>query len=486
MKSIKQLLYPLPVRNLTGNADFCPTGITLDSRQVKPGMLFAALPGTQTDGHRFIPDAIRLGAGAILCEILPEKPEPNVTYAVVTDAPRTLSHVAASYFGYPAEKLKLVGITGTNGKTTIATLLYRLFELLGYRSGLLSTIRVRIHNRVLPATHTTPDAIVVNRILAEMVQAGCDYAFMEVSSHALEQERVSGLKYSGAVFTNLTRDHLDYHPDVASYLKAKKKLFDQLSPDAFALVNADDKNGAVMLQNCRALKKTYGLRSVADYHGQMIETGWQGTLLQIETQEVWTRFAGRFNGSNLLAVYAVARLLGQEKEQILTTLSQLTPVEGRMEQVDLGRQITGIVDYAHTPDALENVLKTLTDLRKPGKQVITVFGAGGDRDKGKRPEMAKVACRYSDRVIITSDNPRTENPEQIIRDIEMGIPAAKRPIALSVTRRDEAIRTAFALAQPGDVILVAGKGHETYQEINGVRHHFDDREELEKLTKQTQ
>lgn len=486
MKSIQQLAKEIRVREWHGNRDFVPAGITLDSREAAPGMLFAALPGTQVDGHQFIDAALKNGAQAILCSKLPEKLHPDVCYCLVDDSSRALGLMADAFFDHPSRKLKLTGVTGTNGKTTIATVLHELFEQLGYPAGLISTIRVTMPGQNLGATHTTPDAISVNRSLANMVELGCSHAFMEVSSHALDQNRVHGMYFSGAVFTNLSRDHLDYHPDFASYLAAKKRLFDTLPKEAFALVNADDKNGQVMLQNCEAAASTFSIRSSADYQAKILEQHIQGTQLKIHNQDVWTRFVGKYNASNLLAVYATAMLLDQEAEQVLQVLSQVHPVEGRMETIDLGDQVTGIVDYAHTPDALQNVLRTLKDLRSKDMQIITLFGAGGDRDAGKRPQMAEVACRYSDRVIITSDNPRTEDPDQIIKDIEKGVPADMIRQTLSISNRREAIKTARALALPGDIILVAGKGHETYQEINGVKHHFDDREELERLTKDKQ
>lgn len=481
MKSLEQLTRNVAVLNWTGCRDLCPNGITLDSRQVGAGMLFAALRGTQTDGHRFIGQAVEKGATAILCESLPAALPREVTFIQVENGARALAGIASEFYDHPSHTLRLVGITGTNGKTTIATWLWELFEKLGYPSGLISTIRIRIHDEILPVTHTTPDVITLNRILAEMVANGCEHAFMEVSSHAMEQMRVEGIRFTGALFTNLTRDHLDYHPDFSSYLNAKKKLFDTLGADAFALVNRDDKHGSIMLQNCRAGHYTYSIHSASDFHARVVENDFQGTQLEVEGQEVWTRFIGSYNASNLLAVYGAARLLEQPVDEILLHLSGLTPVDGRMETIDLGNRITGIVDYAHTPDALENVLKTLADLQREDSQIITVVGAGGDRDKGKRPQMAAVACRYSSRVVLTSDNPRTEDPEQIIRDMEVGIPTEKQKITLSITARREAIKAAHALARPGDVILVAGKGHETYQEVNGVRDHFDDREELKAL-----
>jgi UDP-N-acetylmuramoyl-L-alanyl-D-glutamate--2,6-diaminopimelate ligase len=482
MKTISQLIGGITVKNLTGDPAAVITGLTMNSREVVPGMLFAAIRGSRADGHQYIRQAIDSGASAILCDHMPDMESGDTTMIVVDDTGRAIGPIASAFYNHPSEVLKVVGVTGTNGKTTIATLLYKLFEDLGYPSGLISTIRVNVHLDSTEATHTTPDAITFQRHLAGMVAAGCHYVFVEVSSHAMDQHRVAGVSFAGGIFTNLTRDHLDYHHDFPSYLKAKKTFFDQLDSQAFAVVNLEDKNGPVMLQNCSARKYTYATRGSADFEGRMIEQHIDGMLVSFDSTETWIRFVGRYNVSNLLAVYAAARLLGQDQADILTHLSRLEPVEGRLETVLLGDDRIGIVDYAHTPDALENVLTTLAELKKPGTRIITVFGAGGDRDRGKRPLMAGVACRLSDQVIITSDNPRTEDPEKILDDVRRGVPAGTGTGVLSIVNRHEAIKTAVAIARKGDIVLLAGKGHETYQEIQGVKHHFDDREELSLLS----
>lgn len=482
MKKLSQLISRIRVVTLIGNPETEIAGVTINSRESAPGMLFAAIRGTHRDGHDFIAQAIENGAAAVLCEKIPEGPTGQAVIIVVENAGLAIGPVASAFYNYPSESLKVVGVTGTNGKTTIATLLYKLFENLGYPSGLISTIRVCVHLESTDATHTTPDAITFQRHLANMVQAGCQYVFAEVSSHAMDQHRVEGVRFAGGIFTNLTRDHLDYHIDFQSYLKAKKSFFDQLGTDAFALTNSEDRNGPVMLQNCPARKYKYTTRGSADFEGRMIEQHIDGMLVSFDSRETWIRFIGRYNVSNLLAVYGTALLLGQDKTEILTQISRLEPVEGRLETVLLGDDRIGIVDYAHTPDALENVLSTLVELKKENTRIITVFGAGGDRDSGKRPLMAEVACRLSDQVIITSDNPRTEDPQKILDDIKTGVPAGAAARVLSITNRHEAIKTAVALARKGDMILLAGKGHETYQEINGVKHHFDDCEELSNLS----
>jgi len=481
MKQIRELMGTVNLLEHTGDLSAVITGLTLDSRSVTPGMLFAAMRGTSTDGHRFIPQAVANSASVILCEEIPDPAPAGMVFLKVKNVADAIGPLASAYFDYPSHSLKVVGVTGTNGKTTVASLLWQLFENLGFPSGLLSTIRVRVHDRSEEATHTTPDPITIQKYLHDMVVAGCSHAFMEVSSHALDQGRVNGIRFAGGLFTNLTRDHLDYHLDFQSYLKAKKSFFDSLPADAFAVTNSEDRNGPVMLQNTRAHKYSYSSRGAADFEARLTEQHLDGMNLTLDGTEIWTRFVGRYNVSNLLAVYAAARLLGCGKEEILKELSRLKPVEGRLETVALGNNRIAIVDYAHTPDALENVLKTLQDLKKGTSRIITVFGAGGDRDKGKRPLMAEMACRYSDRVIITSDNPRTEDPDSIIGDIQKGVPADKTQSVLSIVNRREAIKTAAALAQAGDIILVAGKGHETYQDIRGVKHHFDDKEELENL-----
>lgn len=478
MKKLSELIENIRIVELIGDPELEITGLTLNSKEVVCGMLFAAIRGTHTDGHMYIARAIEKGAAAILCEKLPSFETGKTLIVRVENVSQSIGLLASAYYDHPSESLKVVGVTGTNGKTTIATLLYKLFENLGYPAGLISTIRVCAHLDSTDATHTTPDAITFQRHLADMVKAGCHYVFVEVSSHAMDQHRVGGVRFAGGIFTNLTRDHLDYHIDFQSYLKAKKSFFDQLDAQAFALTNAEDKNGLVMLQNCNARKYTYTTRGSADFEGRMIEQHIDGMLVSFDTKEVWVRFIGRYNVSNLLAVYSAARLLGQEQSDILTHLSRLEPVEGRLETVLLGNERIGIVDYAHTPDALENVLTTLVDLKKGDTRIITVFGAGGDRDRGKRPLMAEVACRLSDQVIITSDNPRTEDPDKIMEDVRNGVPAGTEERVLCITNRHEAIKTAVALARKGDIVLLAGKGHETYQDINGVKHHFDDREEL--------
>ena len=482
MKKLSDIIGNIKMERLIGNPDASITGLTMNSREVKPGMLFVAIKGTNTDGHNYIAQAIQNGAAAILCEQLPAFDTGKTTVVQTENAAKAIGHVASAFYDFPSETIKVVGVTGTNGKTTIATLLYKLFESLGYASGLISTIRVCVHLESTESTHTTPDAITFQRHLAEMVQAGCQYAFVEVSSHAMDQFRVAGVHFVGGIFTNLTRDHLDYHLDFQTYLKAKKSFFDQLDNSAFALTNTEDRNGFVMLQNTPARKFTYATRGSADFEARLIEQHIDGMLLSFDSQEVWCRFIGRYNVSNLLAVYSTARLLRQSQTEILTRLSLLEPVEGRLETVLLGNDRIGIVDYAHTPDALENVLSTLVELKTGDGRIITVFGAGGDRDRGKRPLMAEVACRLSDQVIITSDNPRTENPEMIIKEIKKGIPAGAKSQVLTISNRHEAIKTAVALARKGDMVLLAGKGHETYQDINGVKHHFDDLEELSALS----
>ncbi len=485
MKKLSELTGHIKMQRLIGNPDVRITGLTMNSREVKPGMLFAAVKGTSADGHNYIPQAIANGAAAILCEQLPAFDTGKTTIIQTGNAAKAIGHLASAFYDFPSESIKVVGVTGTNGKTTIATLLYKLFENLGYPSGLISTIRVCVHLSSTEATHTTPDAITFQRHLAEMVEAGCQYAFVEVSSHAMDQFRVEGVHFAGGIFTNLTRDHLDYHLDFQSYLKAKKSFFDQLDSSAFALTNTEDRNGFVMLQNTPARKFSYTTRGSADFEARLIEQHIDGMLVSFDSLEVWIRFIGRYNVSNLLAVYCTARLLQQSQSEILTQLSGLDPVEGRLETVLLGNERIGIVDYAHTPDALENVLSTLGELKSGDSRIITVFGAGGDRDRGKRPLMAEVACRLSDQVIITSDNPRSENPEMIIEEIKKGIPAGTESRVLSISDRHEAIKTAVALSRKGDLVLLAGKGHETYQDINGVKHHFDDLEELSSLSTET-
>lgn len=476
----EELISGIEVVAIAGRTGAGILGIEFDSRKVSAGSAFFAVRGYKTDGHDFIGQAIASGAAAIVCETLPADPSPEVCWIKVKDSAEALGKAASNFFGNPSRSFRLAGVTGTNGKTTIATLLYKAFRKLGYKSGLFSTVCNYINDTELPATHTTPDPVQLNRVMAEMAEAGCDYVFMEVSSHAVDQKRIAGLEFDGGIFTNLTHDHLDYHKTFDNYLAAKKGFFDSLGKEAFALVNADDKNGKVMLQNCRATPFTFSVRSMADYRCSILENGLDGMKLKIGKNEVWTRFVGDFNASNLVAVYGAASLLGIPDEEILPVLSDLRPVAGRLEVIRSGDGVTGIVDYAHTPDALVNVIDTLNRLRIAGIKLITVVGAGGDRDKTKRPLMAAISAEGSDKVILTSDNPRTENPESILDDMQAGITPELRRKVLRITDRREAIRTAVALASPGDVILVAGKGHEPYQEINGVRHHFDDREELKK------
>ena len=452
------------------------TGVNIDSRQVAEGNLFVAMRGTQVDGHQYIPKAIAQGAAAVLCEELPETPDAHVAYVQVTSTEQTVGPVATAFYGRPSEKVKLVGVTGTNGKTTIATLLYNMFRAMGHRCGLLSTVCNYIEGEAVPASHTTPDAIELNRLLARMVDAGCEYVFMECSSHAIVQQRIGGLLFAGGIFTNLTRDHLDYHKTFENYRDAKKMFFDMLPRKAFAITNADDKNGMFMVQNTKATVKTYSVQRMADFKARILECHFEGMYLDIDGREVGVQFIGKFNVSNLLAVYGAARMLGKEPDDILLVMSTLHSVSGRLEPVRSASGVTAVVDYAHTPDALENVLKAIHEVLNGKGQVITVCGAGGNRDKGKRPLMAQEAVKQSDRVIITSDNPRFEEPQDIINDMLAGLTQQQMKKVLAITDRREAIRTAVMLAGKGDVILIAGKGHEDYQEVKGVKHHFDDKE----------
>ena len=458
--------------------------IHFDSRKAGEGDLFVAVKGTQTDGHIYIGDVIEKGVSAIVCEELPnEKPE-GITFVKVKNASVALAKMASAFYNEPSRQLILVGVTGTNGKTSIATLLYELFRSLGYKAGLLSTVANYINDTKQDATHTTPDALTINNLLNQMVLNQCEYCFMEVSSHAIDQNRTSGLDFNGGIFTNLTRDHLDYHETFAAYRDAKKKFFDGLSDSAFALFNAEDKNGSVMVQNCAAKKVSYGSRGVADYKVKIIEQHFDGMNLNMDGFDIWVPFTGDFNAMNLLAVYAAAVLLEEESEMVAKELSNLKPVAGRFETIKSANDISAIVDYAHTPDALINVLDTINDIRKGQGNLITVVGAGGNRDKGKRPLMAEASARKSNKVILTSDNPRFEEPEEIISDMYAGIPEDEKGKVLKITDREQAIHTAIMLAGPGDVVLVAGKGHETYQEVKGVRSHFDDKEIVEKYLKQ--
>jgi UDP-N-acetylmuramoyl-L-alanyl-D-glutamate--2,6-diaminopimelate ligase len=478
MKYLSDIIEGLAFTELQGSADMEISAVVFDSRKVVPGSLFVAVKGILADGHDFILQAINDGAVAVICEVLPARVTGEVDFLMVANSSIALGIVSANFYDNPSGKLKLVGVTGTNGKTTIATLLYKLFRDLGYKCGLLSTVENQINGQVIPATHTTPDPIELNKLMSEMVEKGCDYCFMEVSSHAIAQHRIVALQFSGGIFSNLTHDHLDYHKTFDSYLKAKKTFFDELPSNAFALTNIDDKNGNVMLQNTKAHKKTYGLKSMADYKARILENQFEGLLLQIDNEEVWFKMVGTFNAYNLLAVYAAAMLLEQDKTKILTSLSKLTGARGRFDYIVAPNKIIGIVDYAHSPDAIVNILSTIHDIRKGNEKVITVIGCGGDRDKTKRPIMAKTACEWSDRVILTSDNPRSEDPAQIIKEMEAGVDPAFKRYTVSIVDRREAIKTACMLAKPGDIVLVAGKGHEKYQEINGVKTHFDDMEEL--------
>jgi len=484
MKYLSDIIEGLAFTELQGSADIEITAVVFDSRKVIPGSLFVAVKGLVSDGHDFIPQAIADGAVAVICEELPSRVTGEVDFLMVADSSIALGIVAANFYGNPSSQLKLVGVTGTNGKTTIATLLYKLFRDLGYKCGLLSTVENQVNGQVFPATHTTPDPIEINRLLSEMVAQGCDYCFMEVSSHAIAQHRVAALKFTGGIFSNLTHDHLDYHKTFDSYLKAKKAFFDNLPANAFALTNVDDKNGYVMLQNTKAHKKTYGLKNMADYRARILENQFEGLLLHIDNEDVWFKMVGTFNAYNLLAVYAAAMLLEQDKTKILTSLSKLTGAKGRFDYIVAPNKVVGIVDYAHSPDAIQNILSTVHDIRKGNEKVITVVGCGGDRDKTKRPIMAKAACEWSDKVILTSDNPRSEDPAAIIKDMEEGVDPAFKRHTLSIVDRKEAIKTACMLAHPGDIVVVAGKGHEKYQEIKGVKNHFDDMEELVEIFKE--
>jgi UDP-N-acetylmuramoyl-L-alanyl-D-glutamate--2,6-diaminopimelate ligase len=473
---LSELLKSVDILSITGDAEQEITGVNIDSRRIGQGHLFVAIPGTQTDGHKYIPKAIELGAKAVLCEHLPDQQASGVTYITVASTEDCVGEVATQFYGDPSSKLKLVGVTGTNGKTTIATLLYNMFRKFGHKCGLLSTVCNYIEDEAIAADHTTPDPIELNHLLARMVEAGCEYAFMECSSHAIAQKRIGGLKFAGGLFTNLTRDHLDYHKTVENYRNAKKAFFDGLGKDAFAITNADDKNGLFMVQNTKATVKTYSTRTMADFRGRIIECHFEGMYLDIDGREVGVQFIGKFNVSNLLAVYGAAVMLGKQPEDILVVLSTLKSVSGRLEPIRSPEGYTAIVDYAHTPDALENVLNAIHEVLDGKGHVITVCGAGGNRDKGKRPLMAQEAVKQSDKVIITSDNPRFEEPQDIINDMLAGLNAKQMKKVISIVDRREAIRTACMLAQKGDVILIAGKGHEDYQEIQGVKHHFDDKE----------
>ncbi|MDX1935727.1 MAG: UDP-N-acetylmuramoyl-L-alanyl-D-glutamate--2,6-diaminopimelate ligase [Flavihumibacter sp.] len=479
MAVLQDIMYKVGIRSVRGNMQTEVSGLQIDSRKVNAGTAFIAIKGVAADGHNYIAKAIELGATVIVCEQFPGQLDDAVTYVQVENSGAAAGYMAHHFYGQPSEKIKLVGVTGTNGKTTIATLLYKLFTSLGYTCGLVSTVQNIIAGKGIEATHTTPDAISVNALLKEMVDAGCTHVFMESSSHAIHQHRITGLHYTGALFSNITHDHLDYHKTFDEYIRVKKSFFDSLPPDAFAITNADDKRGLVMLQNTAAHKYYYSLKTMADFKGRILENGLTGLVLNVNEQEVHFRLIGEFNAYNLLAVYGAAICLGEDKHEVLRNLSVLTGAEGRFEYVVSAKErIIGIVDYAHTPDALLNVLSTIKNLRKGHEQVITVVGCGGDRDRTKRPVMAEVANEYSDRVIITSDNPRTEDPLQIIKDMEQGLNTAAKRKTISIADRREAIKTAISLAGAEDIVLIAGKGHEKYQDINGVKHHFDDKEEL--------
>lgn len=478
---LNQLLTSIEPLQIVGASDIEITGVNIDSRSITQGHLFIAMCGTQADGHMYIEASIESGAAAILCERMPQNLDPQITYVQVKNSEDVVGKIATTFYGDPTSKLKLVGVTGTNGKTTIATLLYNTFRHLGYKTGLLSTVCNYIDDKPIPTEHTTPDAITLNQLLSEMVKAGCKYAFMEVSSHAIAQKRIGGLQFAGGIFTNLTRDHLDYHKTVDNYLKAKKTFFDDMPKGAFSLTNLDDKNGLVMTQNTKSKTYTYSLRSLSDFKGRVLESHFEGMLLDFNNHELVVQFIGKFNASNLLAVYGAAVLLGQKEKDVLITLSTLHPVSGRFDSVRSPKGYTAIVDYAHTPDALINVLDAIHGVLEGKGKIITVVGAGGNRDKGKRPIMAKEAVKSSDQVIITSDNPRFEEPQDIINDMLAGLNADEKKKTISIVDRKEAIRTACMIAQKGDVILVAGKGHENYQEIKGIKHHFDDKEVLKEI-----
>lgn len=482
MTSLQDILYGVSIRSVQGNLQATPLDLQIDSRKITTGSCFIAIVGVQADGHQFIDKAVAAGAGSVIAEVLPAELKEGVVYVQVADSSVAAGVMASNFYGQPSGKLKLVGVTGTNGKTTVATLLYKLFTSLGYDCGLISTVNNVIAGEVIEATHTTPDAIQLQALLKRMVDKGCRYAFMEVSSHAIHQNRIAGLEFAGGLFTNITHDHLDYHKTFDEYIRVKKKFFDELPVSAFAISNLDDKRGMVMLQNTVATKQYYSLRSMAEFKGKILENGLTGLLMTINDQEIHFRLIGEFNAYNLLAVYGAAVNLGEDKQEVLECLSRLSGAEGRFDyQLSPVDKIIGIVDYAHTPDALLNVLKTIKQLKQGEEKVITVVGCGGDRDKTKRPIMGQVACELSDKAIFTSDNPRSEDPEAILRDMEAELNSAAKRKYISIADRRQAIKTAFSLAQPGDIILVAGKGHEHYQEIKGVKHHFNDKEEIERV-----
>ena len=483
MSKLQDILYKVAIRSVKGDLSISVNDLQIDSRKTSKGSAFIAIRGG-VDGHQFIDKAIESGANSIICETLPSTLRDDVVYVQVENSAIAAGEMAHNFYDHPSEKIKLVGVTGTNGKTTVATLLFKLFTSLGSKAGLISTVQNQIGNNVVPATHTTPDAISLNALLKQMVDEGCTHVFMEVSSHAIHQHRIAGLKYAGGLFTNITHDHLDYHQTFDEYIRVKKSFFDSLPSSAFAISNSDDKRGSIMLQNTNAKRYFYSLRTVADIKGKILENTLNGLVMLINDQEVHFRLIGEFNGYNLLAVYGAAVGLGEDKQEVLTSLSILTGAEGRFDYLVSPKQhVIGIVDYAHTPDALLNVLATIKNLRRGHEQIITVVGCGGDRDKTKRPVMGAVACEHSDRVIFTSDNPRSEDPDQIIRDMEEGLGAAAKRKYISITDRKEAIKSAVSLSGPEDIVLIAGKGHEKYQDIKGVKHHFDDKEVLEEMFK---
>jgi len=484
VRILKDILYKVTIEAVHGSTDLPIEKIEFDSRKVSNNDVFVAIKGSLSDGHQFIDKAISLGASVVVCEDLPANLLENITYIKVQNSNQALSFLAANYYNNPSQKLKLVGITGTNGKTTIASLLYQMFKKAGYKVGLLSTVKIMVDEVEYKATHTTPDSLTINQYLDEMVEVGCEFCFMEVSSHGIHQKRTESLQFEGGVFTNLSHDHLDYHDTFAEYRDVKKSFFDSLPKSAFAITNVDDKNGVVMLQNTVARKRTYALKTYADFKAQVLENQLSGLVLKINNDEVWTKLIGSFNAYNLLAIYGVALELGIESNEALRLLSELESVSGRFQFIISESKITAIVDYAHTPDALENVLKTIEDIRTKNEQLITIVGCGGDRDKTKRPIMANIAASLSDKAIFTADNPRTENPQTIIEEMEAGVEGQNFKKTISILDRKQAIKTACQMANPGDIILIAGKGHETYQEINGVRHDFDDMKIVQELLKQ--
>lgn len=481
MKLLKDILYKAGIEDVVGSTHLAVEKITFDSRQADKMSAFLAVRGTQTDGHLFINKAIEQGCRIIICEDFPEEIKSDVSYVKVLNTQKALGVIAANFYDNPSEKLHLVGVTGTNGKTTVVTLLYQLFKALGYKVGMLSTVVNKIGNKEAKATHTTPDPIQLNALLAQMVEEGCQYCFMEVSSHAIHQDRINGLVFKGALFTNITHDHLDYHKTFDEYIKAKKAFFDGLGSNAFSLLNLDDSHAEIMVQNTKSKVHMFALKRDADFKAKILENHFQGLNLTIDDKEVWSKLIGRFNAYNLLAAYATAILLGQDQMEVLTMISNLNPPSGRFQYLRTDNGVTGIVDYAHTPDALKNVLNTIAEIRGGNEKVITVVGCGGDRDKAKRPIMAEIACQLSNKVILTSDNPRTEDPAQIIKEMEAGVDKVQLKKTLSITDRREAIKAAASMAETGDIILVAGKGHETYQEVNGVRTDFDDMKTLTEM-----